>query len=81
MNLRLEAIGPRHPDTAALMNGPMVLFALGDSQVAPTAKQLLAASRVGASQWMVESVSGSLKFAPFTAIGDEEYRTYLQTAG
>jgi uncharacterized protein len=81
MSLRLEAISPRHPDTVALMNGPMVLFAMGDNQIAPTARQLLAARRVETSQWLVESGSRSLKFTPFAAIGDEEYRTYLQTAG
>ncbi len=81
MNLRLEAIGPRHPDTVALMNGPLVLFALGDNQITPTAKQLLAARRVGDSRWLVESGASTVKFSPFTAIGDEAYRTYLQSAG
>jgi hypothetical protein len=80
MSLRLEAIGPRHAEIVALMNGPVVLFALGDSQVAPTPKQLLAARRVEASRWLVESGSGSLSFTPFTAIGDETYRTYIPIA-
>ena len=79
MGPRLEAIGPRHADTVALMNGPLVLFALGDSEVARSAKQLLAAKRVEGSQWLVESGSGSTKFAPFSAIGDRPYRTYQTT--
>jgi hypothetical protein len=81
MKSRLEAIGPRHLDTVALMNGPIVLFALGDGVSILTAKQMLAAKRVGSSQWVVESGSGSTKFVPFTAIGDEAYRTYLKIAG
>ena len=80
MSPRLEAISPRHSDTVALLNGPLVLFALGDSQSALTAKQLLAARRIEGSQWLVESGAGTMKFAPFTAIGDDAYRTYLQTA-
>ncbi len=77
---RLEAISPRHSDIVALLNGPLVLFALGDSQSAPTAKQMLAGRRIESSQWLVESGAATVKFAPFTAIGDDAYRTYLQTA-
>ena len=39
MSLSLEAISPQHPDTVARMKGPMVLFAVGDRQLALTAKQ------------------------------------------
>ena len=78
---RLEAINQRHPDIVALMNGPLVLFAVGDHGALLTAKQMLAARRVEGSQWLAESGSGSMNFVPFTSIGDEEYRTYLQTAG
>jgi uncharacterized protein len=81
MSLRLEAVSQRHPDTVALMNGPQVLFALGKPGAALTAKQMLAARRVDNWQWLAESGSASMKFVPFTAIGDEEYRTYLQAAG
>ncbi len=76
---RLEAIHPRHPDTVALVAGPMALFALSGDGTALTAKQMLAAQRVGASAWLAGSGPGAVKFVPFTAIGDEGYRTYLQT--
>ncbi len=77
MSPRLEAISPRHSGTVALLNGPLVLFALGGSQPALTAKQVLAVRRVDASQWLVERAAGPMKFAPFTAIGGDSYRTYL----
>ena len=31
MTTRLEAIDPQHPETVALMNGPLVLFAITES--------------------------------------------------
>ncbi len=81
MSPRLEAISPRHADTVALMNGPLVLFALGDGQGGLTAKQLLGARRVEAARWIAEGSSGVTRFAPYTSIGDERYRTYLRIEG
>jgi len=90
MTARLEAIDSRHPETVALLTGPMVLFAVADSQSNPepnsqldsqaiiTRAQLLAAKRMGAQAWQVESAGGAIKMLPFPAIGDEEYSTYLR---
>jgi uncharacterized protein len=82
MTARLEAIDPRHPETVALLVGPMVLFAVAnsqsDSQPAITRAQLLAAKRVSAQAWQVETAGGMIKMLPFTAIGDEGYSTYLR---
>ena len=80
MSPRLEAINTRHPDIVALINGPLVLFALGDEGPALARQQMLAARRVEASKWLVEGSVGAVNFAPFTAIGDDPYRTYLQVA-
>lgn len=80
MSPRLEAINTRHPDIVALINGPLVLFALGDERPALARQQMFAARRVGTSQWLVEGSAGAVNFAPFTAIGDDAYRTYLQVA-
>jgi hypothetical protein len=78
---RLEAIDARHPETVALMRGPLVLFALGTEKPALSRKQLLAARQVEPNQWLAESAAGSLKLAPFTEVGDSGYSTYLRVEG
>ena len=78
MKTRLEAIDPKHADTVALLIGPIVLFPVTDSQPAMTRAQLLAAKRIGAQSWQVETSSGAVKMLPFTAIGDEQYSTYMK---
>jgi uncharacterized protein len=80
MPLRLEPIDPEHPDTAALMRGPLVLFAITEQAPKVTRQQLLAASLVSGSNqpaWQVQSASGAMRLLPFTAITDERYTTYL----
>ncbi len=42
--LRLEPIDPEHPETVALMRGPLVLFAITDSAPRVTRERLLAAT-------------------------------------
>jgi hypothetical protein len=42
-----------------------------------TRPQLLAARKIGAQQWQVETAGGPLRMLPFTAIADEPYSTYL----
>ena len=64
----------------ALLIGPVVLFAIMDSQPAVTKAQLLAAKRTGTRNWQVETGAGAMKMLPFTEIQDEEYSTYLRTA-
>ena len=78
MTTRLEAIDLQHPVTVALMNGPLVLFAITNKAPQVTRKQLLAAKRVGAQRWQVETAGSPMTMLPFTAIGDEGYSTYLQ---
>jgi hypothetical protein len=79
--LRLEAIdgpGTQHPDTVALVRGPLVLFALTDDAPKVTREQLLAAKAMpGQSVWMAASASGPLLLTPFTEIHEERYRTYI----
>ena len=76
--MRLEAIDAKHPNTVALLCGPLVLFA-----VTPDAGQrsisragLLEAKQAG-NVWSVFTAAGALKFLPYTAIQDEQYSTYL----
>jgi len=76
--IRLEAIDAQHPNTVALLSGPLVLFALGDAQPTVTPAQLMAAKKTGTHSWQVETVGGAMKMLPWTAIGDERYTTYLR---
>ena len=78
MTARLEAIDPQHADTVALLVGPLVLFAMTDSEPRVTRAQLLAAKRNPGQSWQVQAAGGPLKMLPFTAIGDEAYTTYLR---
>ena len=78
MTTRLEAIDAQHPETVALMSGPLVLFAVTDSAAVVTRKQLLAARKTGAQRWQVETVGVPMTMLPFTEIGDEGYSTYLR---
>jgi uncharacterized protein len=80
MPMRLEAIDPEHPETVALMRGPLVLFAVTEQAPKATRQQLLAASPISSSSqpaWQVQTASGSLQLLPFTDITDERYTTYL----
>ncbi len=67
-----------HTDTAALLWGPRVLFALrqpGDPQILsfkPDA--LLGAERTAPNEWRV----GGRVFVPWTEVGDREYSTYVR---
>jgi len=77
MTLRLEPVDPQHPETVALVCGPLVLFALTDTQPAVTRADLLTAKRMDRRSWQVETAGGPLKLLPFTDIGDQTYSTYL----
>ena len=78
--MRLEAIDPQHAQTVALLSGPLVLFAITEAQPALTREQLLAAKKTGAQSWEVRTGSGPMKMLPFTAIGEEQYSTYLRVS-
>jgi DUF1680 family protein len=78
MPIRLEAIDGNHPDTVALLRGPLVLFPITENPPVVTRRQLLAAVRVPQSAgWRAQSDSGPLHLLPFTAIEDQPYTTYL----
>lgn len=77
MTLRLEPVSPAHPETAALLYGPLVLFALTDAAPTVTRAQALAATRVSPTEWSIASESGPLRLVPFPHIGDAGYVTYL----
>jgi uncharacterized protein len=78
MRPRLEAINPRHSDTVALLNGPLVLFATGTTPSSVKKEELLAVKRVGPQEWEAQTSKGTILLLPFTAITDEPYTTYLK---
>jgi uncharacterized protein len=80
MTMRLEAIDPRHPQTVALMFGPLVLFAITDTQPVLTRAELLGAKRMDLRSWQVRTDAAAIKMLPFTDIGEEQYSTYLRVA-
>ena len=84
LRMRLEPVDARHPNTVALLRGPLVLMAVKQEQDGPaprvTREQLLAARRVSEREWQVISSDGQLSLLPFTSIGERPYTTYLNLA-
>jgi DUF1680 family protein len=78
--MRLEPIDRHHPNTAALVRGPLVLMAVKPEMDAPvpvlTRSELLGAMQVGETEWR----AGPITLMPFTALGDRPYTTYLELA-
>jgi DUF1680 family protein len=81
MKTRLESIDKRHPNTVALLCGPLVLFGIDGANHAATRSQLLAASKTTPNQWQADTNSGSMILLPFFAIADQPYSTYFKVTG
>jgi len=78
LSMRLEAIDEQHPDTVALVRGPLVLFSATEKVPQITRQALLAAQRdAGTSTWQVQTASRPLRFVPFTELGEDRYTAYL----
>jgi hypothetical protein len=79
LTTRLEAIDARHPDTVALLVGPLVLF--GDQVPGLTRTHLLAAKRMAPGLWHV-SPDGNrvMKMLSWTVLEDQPYTTYLRVS-
>jgi uncharacterized protein len=75
MTVRLIPINAHHPDVVALMRGPQVLFALTERPKLSRG-QLLGVKRRSDGLWQ----AGDVRFAPFTAIHDAPYTTYIELA-
>jgi uncharacterized protein len=78
MTTRLEPVDPQHPQTVALLFGPLVLFAITDTQPLMTHADLLAAKRIDQRNWQVKTTGAPVKMLPFIDIGEEQYSTYLR---
>ena len=79
--MRLEPIDPRHPDTTALLRGPLVLMAVKPDIDAPVPvlgrSALLNARRAGTAEWRTDAVGGPIILTPFTALGARPYTAYV----
>ena len=81
MPLRLEAVDANHPDLVALVQGPLVLMAVGESQPTFNRSGLLQAKAANnpAGDWLASSADGSnITMRPFMTIDKETYSTYVQ---
>ena len=80
MPLRLETIDANHPKLVALMQGPLVLFAIADSQPSFDRNALLQAKPANnaSGDWFADSADGSrVTMRPFMNIDKESYSTYV----
>ena len=74
MPLRLQPIDARHPETVALLRGPLVLFAQAENPRL-THSQLLNLTEAPDGSWTANSV----RFAPFVDLDREQYTAYVTT--
>jgi hypothetical protein len=82
-SFRMEAIDAEHPNTVALMWGPLMLVAL-DSPL-EIARESLSVSSGGVKPaahspmtFQMPRAQGALRFMPFYRVQDETYTTYVQ---
>jgi len=80
MENRLEAISAKHPETVALVRGPLAMFAIGSEIPAVRREQLLAAKRSSSDSWKVQTDKSAVTLMPFTSIQDQEYSLYLRSS-
>jgi uncharacterized protein len=76
--LRVQAVDAQHPNTVALLFGPLALFAINAPKSRFTRSQLLQAlqqARAG-RDWRVPSAAAPVSFRAFPDIRDEQYRLY-----
>jgi hypothetical protein len=81
MPLRLVSIDPQHPDTVALLHGPVALFAIDPGSARMTRQQLLQAQKISSTSpdWEVTTDQGKVRMKSFPEITNETYRLYQDT--
>ena len=76
----MESVDGEHPDTVALIAGPLVLMKVdpGSSNAAISREALLAAQPTPrrAHECQAATTAGPVKLKPFPDIGAETYATY-----
>jgi DUF1680 family protein len=84
MPLRLEAVDANKPNLVALVQGPLVLMAVAESQLVFDSQSLLHAKPLSNSSgdWVASSQDGrQVTMRPFMSIDKESYSTYVQIKG
>lgn len=80
MPLRLESVDANHPEIVALLQGPLVLFAVTDSQPTFDRNALMQAKAANNApgDWLANSSNGSaITMRPFMNIDKENYSAYV----
>ena len=80
MPLRLEAVDANHTNLVALLQGPLALFAVAESQPTFDRNALLQAkpTKNATGDWLASSTDGrSVPMRPFMNIDKESYSTYV----
>lgn len=77
MKTRLEPIDKHHPDTVALLYGPLVLFGINANGRNFTRAELLAAEQASPNSWQAGSPANPLVLRPFFALTSQPYSTYF----
>ena len=79
---RLEPIDSQHPNTVAVMRGPLVLFPVKPLQTSAMPSfgrnTLLNLQRISQREWQVRGANSTYRLVPFTDVGSQPYTTYLQ---
>jgi len=81
MPLRLEAVDANHPNLVALLQGPLVLMAVAESQPIFDSQSLLRAEprNQARGEWSATSADGErVTMRPFMTIDKEMYSTYVR---
>lgn len=81
MPLSVERVDVQHPQYVALLRGPLVLFAVADSQPSFDRAELLRAKPANGplGDWTASAIDGTtVVMRPFVSIQDEKYSTYVQ---
>jgi len=81
MPIRLEAVDANHPNFVALIQGPLVLMAIAESQPTFDSQSLLRAKPLNnaGGDWVAASIDGGqVTMRPFMTIDKESYSTYVQ---
>ncbi len=76
MGLRLEALNAKHPEMAALVFGPLVLFPVNSPDDIYSREQLMGVKRKTETEWQINTAGKTVMFKPFMHIDDEKYRLY-----
>jgi uncharacterized protein len=79
---RLEAVDRQHPDTVALLAGPLVLFpvSFGAAPPRPTRAEFLAAEQLAPRRWQIRAGSTPVTLLPYTEIDTQDYSTFVTLA-